>query len=92
MHIGHPYYTGKQIDVYPILSEGDEDSKLTKDLTNLQIRSTLAIINPSGPGSPHHPRSIKLRTLSRAHRFSNPLDSSTMSTQTVSAITVEMSF
>jgi hypothetical protein len=44
----------------------DKDNELAEDLTNLQIRSTLAVIDPNGPGSPHHPRSIKLRTFTQS--------------------------
>jgi hypothetical protein len=43
-------------------ADEDEDNELAEDLTNLQIRSTPAVIDPNGPGSPHHPRSIKLGT------------------------------
>jgi hypothetical protein len=64
-HFRHPYHTGEQIDVYPTpaytMSE-DRTNELVEDLINLQIRNTLAVIDPSGPGSPHHPRSIELRT------------------------------
>jgi hypothetical protein len=88
-HTGHPYHTGKQIDIYPtpiLPREEDEASKLTDNLTNLQIRSALAVINPSGPGSPHCPRSIKLRAPTGTHGLSNPLSGGTMSTQTISVM------
>jgi len=65
-HSGHPYHTGEQIDIYPTpeysAASEDEANKLVTDLINLQIRNALAVINPSGPASPHHPRSIGLRT------------------------------
>jgi hypothetical protein len=64
-HSRHPYHAGEQIDVYPTpiytATSEDETNKLAADLINLQIRSTPAVIDPSGPESPHHPRSIELR-------------------------------
>jgi hypothetical protein len=89
-HSGHPYHTGEQIDVYltPTYTATSEDeaNELTADLINLQIRNALAVIDPSGPGSPHHPRSIKLRTSTRPDRLANAPDSGTMSTQTMVAM------
>jgi hypothetical protein len=88
-HTGHPYHAGEQIDVYPTptyaAANKDEDNELAEDLTNLQIRSTPAIIDPSGPGSPHRPRSIELRTSTRAERLADAPHSSIMSTQTMAA-------
>ena len=83
-HSGHPYHTGEQIDVYLTPREEDEASKLANNLTNLQIRGTPAVIDPNGPGSPHHPRSIKLRTPTRTHELSDAFSGSAMSTQTIS--------
>ena len=69
-HSGHPYHAGERIDVYPTpaytTANEDEDNELAEDLTNLQIRSTPAVIDPNGPGSPHRPRSIELRTSTRS--------------------------
>jgi hypothetical protein len=52
--------------MYPTLAytaaNEDKDNDLAEDLTNLQIRSTPAVIDPNGPGSPLCPRSIELRT------------------------------
>jgi hypothetical protein len=78
---GHPYHTGRRIEVYPTPNEDDED--LATDLTNLQIRNTLAVIDPSGPGSPHHPRSIELRTSSSTNEPTNTPSHNIMSTQTL---------
>ena len=68
--LGHPYHAGEQVDMYPTPTHAaaseDKANKLAEDLTNLQIRSTPAVIDPNGPGSPHHPRSIKLRTSTRS--------------------------
>jgi hypothetical protein len=60
-HTGHLYHAGTRIEVYPTPLRDDEED-LAEDLTNLQIRDTPAIIDPAGPGSPHRPRSIELRT------------------------------
>jgi hypothetical protein len=88
-HSGHPYHAGERIDVYPTpaytAANEDEDNNLAEDLTNLQIRSTPAVIDPNGPESPHRPRSIELRTSTRSERLADAPNSSTMSTQTVAA-------
>ena len=58
-HLGYPYHTGGQVEVYtPTETSKDE----TNDPINLQIRSTSAIIEPSGPGSLHCARSIEQGT------------------------------
>jgi hypothetical protein len=80
---GHPYHTGRRIEVYPTPPAEDDAEDLAADLTNLQIRNALAIINPSGPGSPHRPRSIELRAPTRANQPTDTLNRDTMSTQTV---------
>jgi hypothetical protein len=79
-HTGHPYHTGTRIEVYPTPLRDDEED-LAEDLTNLQIRNTLAVIDPAGPGSPHRPRNIEPRT----SQPPNPLSSDIMSTQTITA-------
>jgi hypothetical protein len=89
-HTGHPYHTRRQVEVYPTpnfeaMTEDNADELVT-DLTNLQIRSALAIIDPNSPGSPHRPRSIKLRTSTGANELTNASSCSTMSTQTITAI------
>jgi hypothetical protein len=61
----------------------DNADKLATDLTNLQIRSAPAVINPNGPESPHYPRSIKLRTSTGPNELTNALDCGIMSTQTI---------
>jgi hypothetical protein len=65
-HSRRPYHTREQIDIYPTpaytAASKDETNKLAVDLINLQIRSALAVIDPNGLGSPHHPRNIELRT------------------------------
>jgi len=89
-HSGHPYHAGEQIDIYltPTYTTAnkDEDNELAEDLTNLQIRSTPAIIDPNGPGSPHRPRSIELRASIRSERLTDTPNSSTMSTQTMAVM------
>jgi hypothetical protein len=89
-HSGHPYHTGEQVDVYPTLAytatSEDEANELAVDLVNLQIRNTLAVIDLSGPESPHCPRSIELRTSTQPDRLANTPNSSTMSTQTMAVM------
>jgi len=88
-HLGHPYHAGEQINVYPTpdytAANKDKDNELAEDLTNLQIRSTPAIIDLDSPGSPHCPRSIELRTSTRLEQFTDAPNSGIMSTQTVAA-------
>ena len=88
-HSGHPYHAGEQIDVYPTpaytAANEDKDNELAEDLTNLQIRSAPAVIDPNGPGSPHRPRSIELRTSTRLERITDIPNSGIMSTQTMAA-------
>jgi len=86
-HSGHPYHTREQVDVYPTPvhnpTDEDKDNELAKDLTNLQIRSTLAVVDPNSPGSPHRPRSIELRASTQLERLADTPNSSPMSTQTM---------
>jgi hypothetical protein len=86
-HSGHPYHTGEEVDVYPTPAHNeDEDNELAEDLTNLQIRSTPAVIDPNGPGSPHCPRNIELRTSTQSEQFTDAPNSSAMSTQTMAVM------
>ena len=89
-HLGHPYHTGEQVEVYPTQNETatskDEANKLANDLINLQIRSTPVTIDPSGPGSPLYPRGIELRTPTRSQSITDAHNSNVMSTQTMAAM------
>jgi hypothetical protein len=83
---GHPYHTSRRIEVYPTPPAEDDTEDLAADLTNLQIRNTPAIINPSSPGSPHCPRIIELRVPTRANQPTDTLNHNIMSTQTIIAM------
>ncbi len=55
----------------------------TDDSTNLQIRNAPALIDISGPGSPHHTRSNEKGTPSRLLSVDDTHNSDPMSTQTM---------
>ena len=59
--LGQPYHKGHQIEVYLTPIYPDTENKSTASI-NMQIRSTPAVINTSGPGSPHHNWSIQQGT------------------------------
>ncbi len=50
-----PYHKGHQIEVYPTPDYPDTEDKLTPSI-NIQIRSTPAIVEASGLGSPYRER------------------------------------
>jgi len=82
---GRPYHQGVQVKVYPTLVYPDTKEE-TDDLTNQQIRNTPALIDISGPGSPHRTRSNKQRTPNRLLSVNNTCDSNAMSAQTMVAM------
>jgi hypothetical protein len=89
---GKPYHDGQTVDVYPVLQEVPKPqhtntSKELPDPTDLQIRNTPAVIEPSGPGSPHRPRSIEQRTPSRLVDVTDTCNSNPMATQTMESQT-----
>jgi len=79
-----PYHQGEQVEVYPTLTFLDTE-KETNDSTNIQIRNTPALINISGPGSPHCTRGNKQGTPSRLLSVNDACDNDTMSAQTMVA-------
>src|SRR6266851_565270 len=81
---GQPYHEGHQIDVYPTPVYPDTEEESTPSL-NVQIRSSLAVVDASGPGSPHRERISSHSTPIRRYKSSGH----TMSTQTL-ALTTEV--
>src|SRR5712671_7909409 len=75
---GQPYHEGHHIEVYPtpVYPETEDESIPSIDI---QIRSTLAIIEASGPGSPHRERRTQHSTPIGTHSHSSHV----MSTQTL---------
>ncbi len=76
--LGQPYHEGHQIEVYPMPTYPDTKDESTHSI-NKQIRSTPAIIETSGLGSPYRERNNQQETPTRHDTCS----SSTMSTQTL---------
>src|SRR5216683_1175315 len=74
---GQPYHEGHQIEVYPTPIYPNTKDELAPSI-NVQIRSTLAVIEASGPGSPHRERNPQQGTPIRHNAYG----SHTMSTQT----------
>src|SRR5216683_3889685 len=81
---GQPYHEGRHIEVYPTPVYPDTEDESTPSI-DVQIRSTQAIVEPSGPGSPHRERNDQQGTPIRT----NVNCSFAMSTQTL-AMTTEI--
>src|SRR5712671_1919185 len=77
-----PYHEGHQIEVYPTPIYSDTEDESTPSI-NEQIRSTLVVIDTSGPGSPHKERNTHQETPIRHNTYG----SHTMSTQTLATAT-----
>ncbi len=75
---GQPYHEGHQIEVYPTpIYPNTEDESVPS--IDIQIRSTLAIIKTSGPGSLHRERNTQQGTPTGCNTYG----SHAMSTQTL---------
>ena len=79
---GQPYHKGHHIEVYPTPTYPDTKDESTPSI-DIQIRSTQAIIDTSGPGSPHRERNSQQETPIQT----NANRSFTMSTQTLATTT-----
>ncbi len=77
-----PYHKGHQIEVYPTPIYPDTEDESVPSI-NEQIRSTPAIVDMSGPGSPHRERNTHQGTPIGC----NAHGSHTMSTQTLVTMT-----
>jgi len=77
-----PYHEGHHIEVYPTPIYPDTEDKSMPSI-DVQIRSTQAIVEPSGPGSPHRERNSQQGTPIRT----NANRSFAMSTQTLATTT-----
>jgi hypothetical protein len=86
---GKPYHDRQRVEVYPWTEvpepQHTETSDDLPDIINLQIRDTPATIDPSGPGSPHRPRSIEQRASNQFDKFSVTPYRKPMATQTMEA-------
>src|SRR6266851_2465376 len=80
--LGQPYHKGHHIEVYPTPTYPDTEDESAPSI-DVQIRSTQAVIEPSGPGSPHRERNSQQGTLVRT----NANHSFAMSTQTLAMMT-----
>src|SRR5216683_4317440 len=87
---GRPYHQGVQVKVYPTLVYPDTEEE-TDDSTNVQIRNTPALIDISGPGSPHCTRSNEQGTPSRLIPINDTHNSNPISTQTMATMTETIS-
>jgi len=79
---GQPYHEGHQIEVYPTPTYPDTEDESTPSI-DMQIRSTPAVIEMGGPGSPHRERN----TQGTPKEQTDAHGSNTMSTQTLATMT-----